>query len=292
MPLRQIYDLRPLGIAAVPVLGRYDYRAAQPGLLDHTHPGVFEVCYLAKGQQMYRVGRRDFVLTGGDGFVTWPGEVHSTGEAPEEKGTLYWVQFRWPTRRQSFLGCNPTDGQLLVRQLRRLPHRHFACDTPIRHAFHELLLACAGRNDPLQRVTLQNRLLELLLGVIRCARQRPRASVSPAISDLLRYIETNRQQALPVPALAAHLNLSLPRFKARFKQEVGIPPAEYVLRRKIAAAHALLTMPGKTVTQVAMELNFCSSQHFATVFRRYTGRSPRLLRRSPAPDYRASQGKR
>lgn len=257
------------------MLGRYDYRAAQPGLLDHAHRRVFEVCYLAKGQQMYRVGRQDFGLAGGDIFVTYPGEVHSTGEAPEEKGTLYWVQFRWPTRRQSFLGCGPADGQALVRQLQRLPHRHFAGDRQIRALFDDLLAACARPNDPLQRVTLQNRLVELLLGVIRCARQRPRASVSPVISDLLRYIEANGQQSLPVPVLAARMNLSLPRFQARFKHEIGIPPAEYVLRRKIAAAQQRLAVPGTTVTRVAMELNFCSSQHFATVFRRYTGRSPR-----------------
>lgn len=292
MASRLVYDLRPLGIPEVPVLGRYDYSAAQQGLDEHTHPGVFEICYLAKGQQLYRVGRQDFVLTGGEGFVAWPGEAHSTGETPQEKGTLYWVQFRRPKRGQAFLGCSPSDGQALVRQLDSLPHRHFACDPPIRSALDEVLAACQRPNDPLQKVTMQNRLVDLLLGVIRCARQRPRAGVSPVISELLRYIEANYHQRLPVPVLAGRVNLSLPRFKARFKAEVGIPPAEYVLRRKIAAAHQLLTLPGKSVTQVAMELNFCSSQHFATVFRRYTGRTPRLLRPSPAPDDRAGRGKR
>jgi AraC-like DNA-binding protein len=64
------------------------------------------------------------------------------------------------------------------------------------------------------------------------------------------------------------VNLSQPRFNARFKAEVSIPPA----------AQQLLGVHGSTVTQVAMELNFCSSQHFATVFRRYTGHSPRTPR--------------
>ena len=89
---RLVLDLRPLGIPAVPQLGRYSYREAHRGLDLHVHRDALEICYLARGRQLYRVGRRDFVLTGGDVFVTFPGEVHSTGEAPEEKGTLYWVQ--------------------------------------------------------------------------------------------------------------------------------------------------------------------------------------------------------
>ena len=105
---------------------------------------------------------------------------------------------------------------------------------------------------------------DFLLRVITCSQQRPRPSVSPSISNLLHYIVANVHQTLPVPALAARVGLSLPRFKARFRKEVGIPPAEYVLRCKIAAAKARLTKPGATVTQVALDLNFSSSQYFAS----------------------------
>ena len=89
---RSVIDLRPLGISQVPMLGRYDYRAAQEALSPHAHPRTMEICYLAKGRQLYRVGDTDFVLKGGDVFVTYPAESHSSGETPEEKGTLYWLQ--------------------------------------------------------------------------------------------------------------------------------------------------------------------------------------------------------
>jgi AraC-like DNA-binding protein len=70
--------------------------------------------------------------------------------------------------------------------------------------------------------------------------------------------------------------------KARFKREVGIPPAEYVIRCKIAVARTRLAQSDATITRVAMDLGFPSSQFFATVFRRFTGRKPSALRQSAA----------
>lgn len=282
MAERIVLDLRTLGIPEVPMLGRYDHREAKEGLDLHSHRDTLEICYLAKGRQMYRVGRLNYVMTGGDVFVAFPGEVHSTGESPQEKGTLYWVQIRLPARRQRFLNCAPSEGRALVHNLTHLRHRHFAGEPSIQRALDEVFDACAKANEPLQRITIQNRLVDFLLRVIACSRQRPRPSVSPTISTLLRYIETNVHQTLPVPALAARIGLSLPRFKARFRQEVGIPPAEYVLRCKIAAARQRLARPDTSVTQVAHDLNFSSSQYFATVFKRFTGQRP-SAQKQPAP---------
>jgi AraC-like DNA-binding protein len=279
MANRLSIDLRPLGIPEVPMLGRYDFREAQRGLDLHAHRDVLEICYLAKGRQLYRVGRRDFVLTGGDVFVAFPGEVHSTGEAPQEKGRLYWLQVLIPGDRVRFLNCPVRDGRLLIQQLLDLPHRHFAGEPALARILDEIRAAYQRPADPLRRITIQNRLVDFLLRVIACARQSPRASVSPPISHLLRYIEANAHQVLPLPALAARLGLSLPRLKARFKQEVGIPPAEYVLRCKVEAAKRRLAQPAANITTVAFELGFLSSQYFATVFKRYTGRTPRDFQR-------------
>ncbi len=284
---RLVLNLRTLGIPEVPMLGRYNYRRARDGLFPHAHPGCLEICYLAKGKQLYRVGRRDFVLTGGDVFVTFPDETHSTGESPEEKGRLYWLIVSLPRHPAPFLNCAPTDGWKLAQQLLAMPHRHFAGQPGLKTILDDIILVCQRTNDSLQHVMIQNRLIEFLLRVIACAHLQPKSSVSLVISGLLRYIEANAHQTLPIAALAARIGLSLSRFKARFKHEVGIPPAEYVLRCKIEEAKRRLAQPNANVTTVALELNFSSSQYFATVVRRYVGRSPRDLLRKKS---RAQRG--
>jgi AraC-like DNA-binding protein len=93
-------------------------------------------------------------------------------------------------------------------------------------------------------------------------------------------IADNLQRKLPLREFAVRARLSLPRLKARFKQELGVPPAEYVIRCKIALAQRRLAESDVTITRVAMELNIGFSQYFATVFRRFTGQRPSALRHS------------
>lgn len=278
-PERLVLDLRPLGIPEVPMLGRYNYARAQQGLLQHAHPGAMEICFLAKGTQIYRVGKRDYVLHGGDVFVTFPGEQHSTGEAPQEKGVLYWAIIFLPRQPGRFLNCPPGDARKLLAGLRTLPHRHFAGDPQLRMLLDGIFAtARPGRGtNPLQRISLNVRLTEFLLMVLECSRRNPKAGLTNGIHQILRYIDAHIEESLPVGELAARMGLSVSRFKTRFKKEIGIPPAEYVLRCKISEAKKLLAQPRATVTDTAYRLSFSSSQYFATVFKRYTGKNPRGL---------------
>src|SRR5665213_1948490 len=114
---RKVIDFRPLRITGALVLGRYHYTGAHPGLRSHRHEKSLEICYLAKGEQTYRVGAEDFHLRGGDLFLTFPNEPHSTGQAPEGKGDLYWLILDTQPRRNTFLDCTRGEGRALLQTL-------------------------------------------------------------------------------------------------------------------------------------------------------------------------------
>ncbi|MFA7344062.1 MAG: AraC family transcriptional regulator [Terrimicrobiaceae bacterium] len=290
IPDRVVLDLRPSGIPEVPMLGRYNFTHAHSGLVGHAHPGAMEICFLAKGTQIYRVGRRDYVLRGGDVFVTFPGEEHSTGEAPQEKGILYWILFILPRKPGYFLNCPPADARKLVARLRAIPHRHFSGSPLLQTLLDEVMSAARHKRDPLRRIALGVKLVEFLLGILACSRKNPRPGLSAGISGVLHHIDARIEDPLPVADLAELMGLSVSRFKARFKREIGIPPAEYVLRCKITAAKKLLVRPGATVTDAAFRFSFSSSQYFATVFKRYTGKNPgSLLPQRAGPGWRQSE---
>jgi AraC-like DNA-binding protein len=276
-------DLRPLGIPEIPMIGRYHYSRAHIGLAEHAHPGTMEICFLAKGTQLYRMGRRDYVLRGGDIFVTFPDEEHSTGEAPEEKGLLYWMHLILPRRGSPpFLNCAAGDGRKLAARLLAMPHRHFKGEPRFQTLLEEIIEASTAGRNPLRRIALCSKLIEFLLDVIECSGREPERAPSSKMSDLLRVIEARIEEQLTIRDLAARTGLSVSRFKARFKEEIGIPPAEYVQRCKIAAAKSLLAERKFTITDIAFRLGFSSSQYFATVFKRYTGQPPRNYKR-PLP---------
>jgi AraC-like DNA-binding protein len=75
--------------------------------------------------------------------------------------------------------------------------------------------------------------------------------------------------------LAARTRLPQARFFREFKALAGVTPKDFILRLKIEEAAKLLEQaPSRTVTEIAHELGFSSSQYFATVFRRYLRASP------------------
>jgi len=94
----------------------------------------------------------------------------------------------------------------------------------------------------------------------------------------LHHIDTRLEERITLVELATLLDVSVSRFKFRFKKEMGVPPAEYIQRRRIEEARRRLKETKFSITQIAFDLGFSSSQYFATVFKRYTGSAPHNIR--------------
>lgn len=270
---RRHLDFRPLGFRDVVVLGRYRYVKAHDVLENHSHGNMLEICYLERGKQTYFVGRERFDLLGGDVFITFPHETHGTGPAPEEKGVLFWMLIHLPRGNQRFLSLSPAMGQCLVDRLLNIPARHFRAGDILGPTVHRIF-EVYDRGDPsLKAIELQNLMLRFLLDLLGAAR-KPQPRISPEIAEVQKFIAQNIDCMLTVRQLAQLPRLSESRFKVRFKKEVGISPAEYMLREKVERAKVLLEGGTHSVTKVSMALGFSTSHYFAAVFKRYTGTTP------------------
>ena len=84
------------------------------------------------------------------------------------------------------------------------------------------------------------------------------------------------------------VNVAVMAEKLTLKLEPGTTP-----RDKIEAAKRLLHQDSTSVTGIALDLGFVSSQYFATVFKRITGVTPsryRHRREVPQPSQRGHDG--
>lgn len=277
---RTIIDLTEKGFEHVSRIGKYAYLAARRQLDRHVHPNMVEICYCDRGQQVYEVGRKKYQIKGGDVFVTFPGEPHSTGNLPEGKGVLYWLQIKIPNNKTSFLDHRNEYAEALIDALVGLPVRHFKGASSMKKVLESVLDLLQRENTALNRLIVYNKLTNLLLTVIKCATAGKRRSVHAVrIVDVKRYIEENLDVNLSIETLAARENLSESHFKGWFKKEMGITPMDYVARRRIEKAKQLLiNEPSVSITQIAFDLGFSSSQYFATVFKQYTGIRPSEFR--------------
>ncbi len=268
-----------IGVPGVVELGRYRYASAYEGLQPRAHPDGLEICFLARGNQTYRVGGRVYRLRGGDQYLVFPGELHDSADMPEEKGVLYWMFLRLHPAGRPLLFLEPAAARALREALLALPSRHFAAEPSTYRLFDQLFEAIERARTPLDRLGIASLVLRFLFATIRASHHNRRATPSPRIQRSLAHIAAQTAELPSVPQLARLVRLSPSRFKARFRQEVGLPPREHVLRHKLGVAQARLREPGATVTAVAHELGFSSSQYFATVFRRFTGQTPSQFQR-------------
>jgi AraC-like DNA-binding protein len=263
---------RDFPLPGVVMFGRYQHHASVGAIPSHTHRGGMEVCFLERGEQTFRVRGRLYRMRGHDQFFTLPDEVHDTADLPEERGILYWLILRFD-RAKRFLGLAPAQAAQLKAELMRMPTRHFRGHPDCARLLGEMTaLLLEKRHDGRRLIALQALLLRYLTLTIQASARGTHGSASPLMQRVLHHVDGHLGDPIRVARLAQVARLSESRLKARFKREIGVPPAEYWLRQKIERAVTLL--PTRSVTDIAYALGFSSSQYFATVFKRYQLVSP------------------
>lgn len=273
------FDKLDVDVPEVKRVGRYRYIRAQEGLKPHQHRNSLEICYLAKGKQIYEVEGVEYSLSGGDVFITFPNEIHSTGEFPEEKGMLYWLILEISDDQADFLNQSGEPAENLKKTLTSIPSRHFRGTKVLQYYFDEIISYCLDEDRPLRQIAVENLVMAFLLEVISCSRKQQKSTpISPAIQRVKEYVGDNLDQDISVEDMAEVSGLSTYWFKEKFKKETGLSPADYVSRRKVEEAKTYLTTSDESITDIAFMLGFSSSQYFATVFKKYTGITPTAYR--------------
>lgn len=267
---RTLYDLKGLGFPEIPLFAQYRQLRSTSPLPCHAHRGLMEICYLVSGRQTYRVGGRNYILTGNDVFVTFPDEIHDSGMHPQERGRLYWMHLRLQPPPRRLLHLDEATTRELTRRLRALPVRYFRGSDELRRRFDDVF---AVLEQPAQRLETGHALLALLLEVLDCSSRFQSRKTSADINDVLSWIHERLPERVTIAELASRMHLSPSRFMARFKSEVGMSAGEYILRRRIDVGRELLVQ-GRPVLEAALEAGFCSSQYFATLFKRVTRQTP------------------
>lgn len=95
---------------------------------------------------------------------------------------------------------------------------------------------------------------------------------------LAEYIDANLHASISLSALAALSGLRPAQFNKLFRTSFGSSPYQYVLRRRVETAKALLRDGKLGVAQIAIEVGFAHQAHFTTMFRRFCGSTPAAYR--------------
>ena len=97
---------------------------------------------------------------------------------------------------------------------------------------------------------------------------------------VLNYIEAHLDQDLSLSHLAGIAGVSASHFKALFRQSLGLPVHQYVIRRRVDHARALLLEGQLPLCQVALASGFAHQSHMARWMRRLLDTTPADIARS------------
>jgi AraC family transcriptional regulator len=107
-----------------------------------------------------------------------------------------------------------------------------------------------------------------------------RAAAMPPrrLKEVLGYVEDHLSRSLGLAELAGVAGLSTSHFKSVFQKTVGLPPHQYVIRRRVERAVVLLREGDMPIARVALDTGFCHQSHLAMHMQRVLGLSPRDVR--------------
>jgi AraC-like DNA-binding protein len=99
------------------------------------------------------------------------------------------------------------------------------------------------------------------------------------IVELFRIIENNLQDNLSNDKLATIAKLSTNAFTRLFRNEVGVPPQQYIKQKRVDKACVMLHHSLLTIDEVAVQAGFTNRYHFSREFKLLTGLSPAKYRK-------------
>lgn len=96
----------------------------------------------------------------------------------------------------------------------------------------------------------------------------------------MEYLEAHLSDDVGLNDVAAAVGLSTTHLANLFRSGTGEPPHRWLMRRRFEQACEMLSKPHLSITDIAHQCGFASSQHLATVMRRLLATTPTAYRRA------------
>ena len=129
-----------------------------------------------------------------------------------------------------------------------------------------------------EKMELRGAMLMVMSRFIREAKPRVWTH-DERMKRVLEHIHAHINDSIEEEQLASVACVTKPYFIKMFKREFGVPPVQYINRKKVERAQLLLFTTNKTVKEVAYTLGFSDQNYFIRMFRKHTDTTPKEYRR-------------
>ena len=243
--------------------------------------------YVVDGKYEWIIDQQHYILYPGDLAIILPDQVFGGEKDFLDIGTISWLSIQsTPSERSGKIAVgkwsslseseNRTIGKILILNNSPVLSRLKEAGLILQNMQQEIL------NQEIGYVTRVNQLIDELFILI--ARQLTRQNNSrrdfpQTFMKLEQTLRDNLSHQWTVEEMSALVGLGTTAFSEKVKNFTGFSPLNYLINIRISEAIKLLKRNDVNVTDIALDIGFYSSQHFATTFKKLTGYTPSEFRK-------------
>jgi AraC-like DNA-binding protein len=162
-----------------------------------------------------------------------------------------------------------------------LPVIHLQEEMELHYYLHAILSEFDAKRAGYQDV-ISSILQTVIIKVTRLLKNGNQTSLSSVCLEVKKYIEENFRQELTLNDLASLVYVSPYHLAHVFKEEIGLPPIQYMIHCRIEEAKRLLEHSNLSVREIASVIGYENANYFNLLFKKMTGSPPGKFRRMKA----------
>jgi AraC-like DNA-binding protein len=256
--------------------------------------GGLEIHYISSGHLHWQVEKKVYLVPPRSFFFTFPWEKHG-GTGDFELGHYFHFavfrlqsQKRLPAEKLRFVSdfsIAEREQVQIFRKLLSAKNRYCAASPALAMMMPRLVeeLSSPGHLAMAKVIAYSQAILCELATCIHDANQNSTQDSSSGHSRILRFIDelwSRCEEPWTLASMAATCKLGRTRFEALTKEITGDAPATLINRLRIRRAQRLLKESKLSITDIAFQVGFNSSQYFSRIFQMLTGVTPLHYRQS------------
>lgn len=245
------------------------------------------IYYINEGKFEWRINDETYILYPGDVSLIMPNEKFGSEKGVLEIGGISWIHIKIQNHATNELlsgkwsSLTETESQAInkVLSMSNMPvlSKLSEAGRILRYIHDEIL------NQEIGYSTRVNQLIDELFIIItrHLTKQNNRARDFPKVfMQLEQALRQNLSQQWTVEDMAAIAGMGTTLFNEKVKSYTGFTPLNYLINIRISEAIKLLKKDEISITDIALDTGFYSSQHFSTTFKKLTGYTPSEFRKN------------
>ena len=235
-----------------------------------TNPDFYMVFVCVGGKGTLTLGNRNFAISAGDVFFTFPHLPHLYAADESEPWSIYWAHF---------YSANPSVPKIIKSSAISAEHpvlhiRRVGEIADMSKTIFSDLYKCSAA----ELMYRQSVFVHMLFKIFTLASSQNKKD--PYVSKALEYIHGNPDKYISLDILADKCGVSKYYLSHMFTEQTGVSVKQYILSLRLSNAKFLLESTEKSVTEISQMCGYENSMYFSNAFKKYYGLSPKNYRKS------------